>query len=100
MEHLLYADSKNCALLKEQAIDFIVNNKIEFLKRNMLANAPSGVANDILAAVTRSDEKSSRAGKGKEKEFSAIQISAEGLDVDGLMETLLISAIKSVAKTG
>jgi hypothetical protein len=33
VEHLLYSESKNCALLKEAVIDFIVENKDEVLHK-------------------------------------------------------------------
>ena len=33
VEHLLYSESKNCALLKEAVIDFIVENKDEVLDK-------------------------------------------------------------------
>ena len=33
MEHLLYADAKNCALLKEAVMDFIIENGVEILEK-------------------------------------------------------------------
>ena len=37
MELLLYSESKNCALLKEAAIDYIVENKDNVIKKNLLS---------------------------------------------------------------
>ena len=56
MEHLVFADSKNCALLKEAVMDFVVKNKAEILKKKTLANAPEGLTNDILAAMMRGEK--------------------------------------------
>jgi hypothetical protein len=33
MEHLRYADSMNCALLKEAAMDYILKNRAEVLEK-------------------------------------------------------------------
>ena len=33
MQHLIYADSMNCALLKEVAMDYIVKNKTEVMDK-------------------------------------------------------------------
>jgi hypothetical protein len=40
MGHLLYAESKNCALLKEASMDYIVENKTEVIEKLSFANAP------------------------------------------------------------
>ena len=40
MGHLLYAKSKNCALLKEASMDYIVENKTEVIEKLSFANAP------------------------------------------------------------
>jgi hypothetical protein len=40
MEHLLYAESKNCALLKEAAMDFIIENKTKVIEKLSFAYAP------------------------------------------------------------
>ena len=39
MEHLLYAEAKNCALLKETVLDFMVDNNVEVLKKVSFNNA-------------------------------------------------------------
>ncbi len=58
MEHLHFADSKNCALLREAIIDFIIkNNKAEGHEQKLLSQAPINLANDILAAIMRVEKK-------------------------------------------
>lgn len=48
IEHLHFADSINCALLKECVMDFIV--------KKTLLGAPEGLINYLLAAMMRSEE--------------------------------------------
>ena len=99
MEHLLFAESKNCALLKEAVMDFIVENKAEILEKKTLMDAPAGHMNDILAAITRGEKEGG--GMKSESGFCSMRISelrgrahASGLDIDGTRETL-ISALES-----
>jgi len=87
--------------LREVVMDFIVENKMELMKENVLMNAPGGVLNDVLAAVARSEAKAGTAGKTDEVELGTLGISelrrrayAHGLCVDGSRETL-IAALES-----
>ena len=64
MEHLLYADAMDLAYLKEAVMDFIVGNKVEIMKNKVLANAPRDVANEVLVAVARREERARANGKG------------------------------------
>ena len=59
MEHLLYAESKSCALLKEAVMDFIVENMDEVLKTPSFNGiiAPEIMITDVLAAVMRGEKK-------------------------------------------
>ena len=95
MENLLFADSKNCALLEEKVVDFIIKNKIKILKNKLLLNAPSSLSTDILAAIARSDEV-----LGGSDEFCAMSVSelryearAKGLDIDGSRDTLISTIV-------
>ena len=101
MEHLVFADSKNCALLKEAVMDFVVKNKAEILKKKTLANAPEGLTNDMLAAMMRGEKESG--GSANAVEYSSMRISelrnnahAKGLDVDGSRE-MLITALEAAS---
>jgi hypothetical protein len=56
MEHLHFAISKNCALLKEAVMCFIVEKKVSIINENVLADAPVNLMNDVLSAMARRDK--------------------------------------------
>jgi len=84
MEHLLYAESKNCALLKEAVMDFILENKDEVLNTISFNGviAPETVIKDVLAAVVRGEKKGGGISELRRKAHK------KGLDVDGSREML------------
>ena len=95
MDNLLYAEAKNCALLKEAVIDFAVENGQDVLEKVPLKDVPGGVFADILAAVTR--EKKSDTTTGVEgDQLSTMRVNElrnkleeKGLDIDGSRETMI-----------
>ena len=96
LENLQYADSKNCALLREAVMNFIEGNAAELLEMGTLKDAPEGMFQDILAVVARKKKR-----KKTENEISIMRISdlrreaaVNGLDVDGSRE-MLIASIKA-----
>jgi hypothetical protein len=103
MDHLHFADMKNCALLKEAAMDFILDNKVEVLKKVSLSDAPGGLLADVLAAVARGEN--IRNGNTvpsacEGDQYITMRVSElrskaheECLDVDGSRESL-IAALK------
>lgn len=100
VDHLLYADSKNCALLKETAVDFMLENKVEVLKKVSMQDIPGGLFTDLLAAVARGEEATSGNVASSEDKYSTMRVSAlrrkcheNGLNVDGSRE-VLIAALK------
>jgi hypothetical protein len=104
MELLFYAESKNCALLKEASMDYIVENKAEVMKKLSFANAPGTLVMDVLAAVSRGERVAGGSGGDSDDEshFNAMRISElrkrvheKGLNVDGSRE-MLVAALKSV----
>jgi speckle-type POZ protein len=104
MDNLLYAESKNCALLKESVMDFIAENKIEALKQIFFEDAPGNFISDILAAVAREDRKSTTDGDS-EGELITMRISelrqkahSKRLNVDGSRE-MLIATLSKKQKT-
>jgi hypothetical protein len=107
MELLLYAESKNLALLKETAMDYIVDNKTQVIEKLSFANAPGTLVTDVLAAMSRGERNvSGNDGGGGESQYSALRISElrkrvheKGLNVDGSRE-MLIAALKSVQEAG
>ena len=102
-EQLLYADTMNCALLKEAAMDFIVENSAEVMDISFNDLLTPTFFRDVLAAVSRREKKSdvSGGGDGDNKcRFNSMRISElrresheKGLNVDGSRE-MLIAALK------
>ena len=102
IDNLLYADSKNLALLKETVIDFLADNgeevigKIEFKDSDM----PGNIVKDVLVAVARNkkevrNEVISGLNVMRVSELRR-KLNEKGLNVDGSRETM-IEALKSSA---
>ncbi len=99
---LLYADAKNCPLLKEAVMKFFVNNKAEALRivsSNILPKSGS-LLTDLLAVMTAEDQKYDQnegkfddSIKYKMMDVSSLrrEASERGLDIDGSRETLIAS---------
>ena len=81
LEFLLYADEKNCALLKEKAMDFLVKNRIEAHKQLSFVSVPSYLMGDMLAAFEMKEDM--RVGALRKK------LHEKGLDVDGSREAMI-----------
>ena len=97
MDNLLYADSMNCALIKEAAIDFLVENSVKATEQASFANFPAHLLKDIFVAINKVHGKSG----GDDDAFAAMSVSElrkkldeKGLDVDGSREAM-IESIKS-----
>ena len=104
IDNLLYADAKNCALLKEAVMDFIVENKEMVIQRVSFQDVPY-FYKDLLAAMSRHDkEKESSTPSNHdtykktddEMSYSQMRIRDlrqklhdKGLDIDGSRETLI-----------
>jgi hypothetical protein len=95
LDNLHHAHSKNCALLKEEVVDFIEENAAEILELGKLKDDAPDISHDVLAVVARK-KKMDRSSI----EFSTMHISdlrreadRKGLDVDGSRE-MLVAAIK------
>ena len=98
MENLLYADGKNCALLKEAAMDFLVENGEEVLAEVNLDNVPACMFRELLTATARGKKEAS--GEDDNDSYESMRISTlretlykKGVDIDGSRETL-IAALK------
>ena len=81
LEYLFYSYERNCELLKEKAMDFIVKNKAEVQNKVSFVNAPGYMITDVLAAVDRNDM--TRIDSLRRR------LAARKLDVDGSRETLV-----------
>ena len=103
LDLLLYAHSKNCALLKEAAMDFILENKVEVLENVSFNDAPGALVSDVLAEMARGEVNGGTDGNSG-TELRAMRISKlrriardRGMNVDGSRETM-IAALRAALK--
>ena len=94
IDNLLYADAKNCALLKEAVLDFLVDNGSEATKKVSFENVPSSVIPGLLAAMARGKEVSNAIADAND--LSTLRVNSlrkllheKGLDIDGSRETMI-----------
>ena len=95
MDNLLYADSKNLALLKEEVMDYIAANKHGIMGKVSFNNFPGHLVTDLLAAVARGEQPEG----GEEDEtikYNKMRVGTlrkmldeKGLDVDGSRESMI-----------
>jgi len=80
-ELLLYAYEKNCALLKESAMDFLVGNRNDVLNNVSFDNVPGHLMKDLLEAWNMDDS----------VRVSALRkrLHKKGLDIDGSREAMV-----------
>ena len=98
MDNLLYADSKNLALLKEAVMDYIVANKDDIIGKVSFNNFPGHLVTDLLTAVARGhpsedendneDEESIKYNKMRVGTLRKM-LDEKGLDVDGSRESMI-----------
>ena len=95
MDNLLYADSKNLALLKEAVMDFILANKHSIIGKVSFDNVPGGLITDVLTAVARGEATEDDANDDSVK-YNKMRVGTlrkmldeEGLDVDGSREAMI-----------
>ena len=95
IDNLLYADSKNLALLKEAVMDYIVANKNIIIGKVSFDNVPGSTVTDVLAAVARVDQ-SEEEGDSESIKYNKMRVSElrekldeKGLDVDGSREAMI-----------
>ena len=94
LDILLYADAKNCALLKEVVMDFVVENGKDIIDKVSFENAPGSMLNDLLTAMTRGKQKDdSNSGN---QNYGTMRVSTlreklheKGLDIDGSRESMI-----------
>ena len=103
-ELLLYAHDKNCAFLKEKALDFLMEHSAE--ASNMMRNEsiPGALFADLLTAVNRGKKKTSTGGNGDDLSTMSVtdlrrKLHAKGLHVDGSREAM-IAALEQKAEVG
>ena len=100
--NLIYADSKNCAYLKEAVMDFMVENGEDILDKVSFDDLPGSLMKDLLATVTRGKQKSDSindAPNYKKMKIGDLRrmLDEKGFDVDGSREAM-ISLLKEKDK--
>ena len=92
LDNLLYASSKNCALLQEAVLDFVVENSDEVSDKVSLEDVPSSILADLVAAMSRKY----KGGKRGSDVFSTMRVSElrkklnyKGLDIDGSRKAMI-----------
>ena len=95
LDNLLYADSKNLALLKEAVMDFILANGDDVMDKVSFSNVPGDAVKDLLAAVSRGKAKSSSSDKAADN-YHKMRVATlrkmldeKGLEVDGSRESMI-----------
>ena len=99
MDNLLYADSKNLALLKEAVMDYIVANKKRIIGKVSFSNVPGDMMTDLLTAMSRGEDTDDDSSDDEDKEsikYNKMRVGTlrkmldeKGLDVDGSRETMV-----------
>ena len=94
LDNLLYADSKNCAYLKEAVMDFMVENGDDIIGKVSFDNFPGHLVTDLLTAVTRGKKKDSTIGDTPDYNKMRVgtlrkMLDDKGLDFDGSREAMI-----------
>jgi len=96
MDNLLYADSKNLALLKEAVMDFMIKNKHRIIGKVSFDNVPSSMITDVLTAMARGEEQTGDDGEEDDIKYNKMRVGElrkllddNGLDVDGSREAMI-----------
>jgi len=93
MDNLLYADSKNLALLKEAVMDYILANKDGIVGKVSFDNFPGHLVADLLTAVSRGEQNGTIADitNYNKMRVGALRkmLDQKGLDVDGSRESMI-----------
>jgi len=96
MDNLLYADSKNLALLKEAVMDYIVKNKTSIIGKVSFDDAPGHLITDVLSAMARGEQPVGGGDKDESAKYVKMRVGTlrkmldeKGLDVDGSRESMI-----------
>jgi speckle-type POZ protein len=95
MDNLLYADAKNCALLKEAVMNFLAENSSDASEKISFNDVPGHLMKDLLVAFSN---KSKKDETNTTDELTSLSVSAlrrkleeKGLDIDGSREAMIES---------
>ena len=103
IDNLLYADGKNCALLKEKVLGFLSGNHCQAAEKVSFADCPGHIMRDLFDAISRVGKDGSSAADADELTNLCVsslrkKLDGMGLEVDGSRETM-IEAIKNSNKS-
>ena len=94
IDNLLYADSKNLALLKETVMDFLLENYDDIIGKVSFEDVPGTMMTDLLTAVARNGKKNDRSSDNVN--YNTIRVGTlrkmldeKKLDVDGSREAMI-----------
>lgn len=94
IDNLLYADSKNLALLKETVMDFLLDNYDDIIGKVSFEDVPGTMMTDLLTAVARNGKKNDRSSDTVN--YNTIRVGTlrkmldeKKLDVDGSREAMI-----------
>ena len=93
VENLLFAEARNCALLKEKVMEFMVYNAMEIVDKKTLRDFPGGL-NVALTALAIKEKKTTNEGGNEPITTMPIcelrrRAQVKGVDVDGTREMLI-----------
>ncbi len=94
MDNLLYADSMNCALLKEAVMTFLADNHREAAENiSFTDDCPGHLMNDLLIAFSRNSNKDANIDDLTTLSVSELRrkLDSMGLEVDGSREAMIES---------
>jgi speckle-type POZ protein len=98
MDNLLYADAKNCALLKEAAMNFLAENSSDAAEKVAFDDVPGHLMKDLLVAFNMKDKSKKEASGATTDELTTLSVNAlrrkldeMDLSVDGSREAMIES---------
>ena len=98
MDNLLYADAKNCALLKEAVMNFLAENSVLAAEQISFSDVPGHLMKDLLVAFNRKGSSKNEEGGTTTDDLTSLSVSAlrrrleeKGLDIDGSREAMIES---------
>jgi hypothetical protein len=99
IDNLLYADAKNCALLKEAVMNFLAENSTDAVEKISFTEFPAHVVKDLLVVFSRNKKKDANGTNVDDLSILCVSdlrrmLHKMGLDVDGSREAM-IASIKS-----
>ncbi|KAL7455428.1 hypothetical protein ACHAWC_006978 [Mediolabrus comicus] len=96
MDNLLYADAKNCALLKEAVMNFLAENSSEAYEKLSFKDVPGYLMKDLLLAVINNSKKDASGATTDELTTLSVndlrrKLDEMDLSVDGSREAMIES---------